>query len=115
MKSRDIVQTPDGHYVDLSKIVAISPTMDLPADFRFIKGFDIYFTPEGIPFKQDNCFKITVKKIYAFPSLKDYKTEEGLNEEGRELIRKFSKEYHEKMECERVDFVNSWKIWKDSQ
>lgn len=117
MKSRDIMQTPDGHYVDLSKIVAISPTMNVPQDFKVGKGFDIYFTPEGIPFKEDNCFKITVKKTYERPSVKDYKfsTENGLNEEGRELLRKFSEECHEKMEKERQVFVNFWKAWKDSQ
>jgi len=115
MKSMDIMQTPDGHYVDLSKIVAIGPTTDIYGGFKEVKGFDIYFTPEGVPFKEDNCFKITVKKSYDRPPWQDYKTENGLTEEGRELLRKFSKECDEKTERERVDFVNSWKIWKDSQ
>jgi len=115
MKSNAIIQAPDGHYVDLSKIVAISPVKSVSSDFKVGKGFDIYFTPEGIPFKEDNCFKITVSKYYTKPSIApDWKTEVGLNEEGRKIMKAFSEECHDKMEADRALFVGSWKAWKDS-
>jgi len=114
MNSKDIILAPDGHYVDLSKVVAVSPTKSVPADFVVAKGFDIWFTPEGIPFKEDNCFKITVKKEYVRPHIeKEWRTEVGITEEGREILRIFSEECSNKMELERLAFIDSWKAWKE--
>lgn len=113
---KNIVQAPGGFYVDLSKIVAVSAVFEVPQNFKEGRGFDIYFTPEGIPFKEDNCFKIKVFKAYERPSLKDFRnnhTDLGFTEEGLEILHKFQKKCTEEMEQERVSFVRVWEEYKN--
>jgi hypothetical protein len=66
-KAETLLRAIDGTYLDLSRIVAILPVKRIPADFKVTFGFDILFLPEGIPFKQDQAFSITIQKQYDKP------------------------------------------------
>ena len=97
---------PDGSYVDLSKVVCVSKMERLPSSFTVIFGFDIYFTPTGIPFKQDNCFKICIAKQYDEVPNCSFKPVED------KTFQDFLQKCKDGLEQERLKFVEIWKEYK---
>lgn len=122
-----IVMAPDGSYVDLSKVVAITKTDRLPSDYKIKFGFDIYFTLAGIPFKQDNCFKICIAIEYN--KSEEYKEAARRNieattqgqllyepaQDDTKTLQEFVQECGNDLEQKRLKFVEVWKDYRNQQ
>ncbi|HMB31067.1 MAG TPA: hypothetical protein VKN82_04515 [Desulfohalobiaceae bacterium] len=106
----------DGTYLDLSRIVAILPVKRIPADFKVTFGFDILFLPEGIPFKQDQAFSVTIQKQYDKPlELREHLKNEpsyGYDEDGQKIFNQFLESSEKDMEEHRVQIYDAWKQLK---
>lgn len=117
-----IVRCLDGTYVDLSKIVAISPIFEGRGDFTEVRQFNIYFLPEGIPFKQDHSFSITISKEYRRPSTLDYEKDEyehikhpyRLTEKGEKEHKEFLQKCTEDAETSRLELATLWTKYKNT-
>jgi len=111
-----IFRAIDGTYLDMSRIVAITPVRRIPADFKITYGFDILFLPEGIPFKQDKSFSVIIRKEYEKPlELKGHILSMhpfGYDEEGKKIFNKFLKSSENDMEAHRVQIYDAWKLLK---
>lgn len=107
-----IFRTVDGTYLDLSRIVAITPVRRIPADFKVTYGFDILFLPEGIPFKQDKAFSVTIRKEYEKPlELEGHilrMAPFGYDEEGKKIYNKFLESSEKNMEEHRKEIYGAW-------
>lgn len=115
-KIETLFRATDGTYLDLSRIVAILPVKRIPADFKITFGFDIMFLPEGIPFKQDQAFSVTIQKQYNKPpELKEHLLKGptfGYDEEGQKIFNKYLNSSEKDTEEHRVQIYNAWKLIK---
>lgn len=107
----------DGTYLDLSRIVAITPVRRIPADFKVTFGFDILFLPEVIPFKQDQeAFSVTIQKQYDKPlELREHLKKElsfEYDEDGQKIFNQFLEFSEKDIEEHRVQIYDAWKSLK---
>lgn len=113
-KIETLFRATDGTCLDLSRIVAILPVRRIPADFKVTFGFDIMFLPEGIPFKQDHAFSVTIQKQYDKPlELKRHLMNGptfGYDEEGKKIFNQFLESSEKDMEEHRVQVYDAWKL-----
>jgi len=107
-----IVMTPAGSYVDLSKIVAIGQVERLPSDYKVRFGFDVYFSPLGVPFN--------TAKSYSFPVIKDYDKpkdvcelmrNEATKDDGYARFKEFVEQSREDFDIKRLELVDMWKSY----
>jgi hypothetical protein len=113
-KSVTLFRATDGTYLDLSRIVAILPVRRIPSGFKVTFGFDIMFLPEGIPFKQDQAFSVTIQKQYDIPlELRGHLLNEptfGYDEEGQKIFNQFLESSERNTEEHRVQIFDTWKL-----
>jgi len=113
-KAETLLRAVDGTYLDLSRIVAILPIKRIPADFKVTFGFDILFLPEGIPFKQDQAFSVTIQKQYDKPlELREHLINGptfGYDKEGQKIFNQFLESSEKDMEEHRVQIYDAWKL-----
>jgi hypothetical protein len=109
-----IVRAIDGTYIDLSRVVAITPSRQLPNDYGRLYGYDVYFVPEGIPFKQDSCFSVTIQKEFNRPLEvhKEYTTFGGITDKGRKMLDEHWGKCIGEMEQSREALANQWREYK---
>ena len=131
-----IVQAPDGTYVDLSKIVAISKIEQENSSTYYGKAtklscnFKIYFTPLGIPFKQNGDIEFNIKIVSDNYSLSDNSTfaeyhyinnysnpknSEFASDEEEAKYNKRIEEAKKYCDTKREELVTLWKQYKDSE
>jgi len=108
-----IVMAIDGTYLDLSRIVAIGPVERKPSDYTVRFGFELFFIPEGVPFKQDRSYSITIQKDFQKPKEITVLYPDHTEEFNRKM-KDFSKECAISLEEARSDLVSLWKTHKDS-
>jgi hypothetical protein len=105
-----IVKVIDGTYIDLSRVVAITPVERVATDYRVTWGFNVVFLPDGIPFKQDGVFSVVITKRYRYPL--------GLsgNPSGYHStqFQEFLDESKADMEEERTKLAEIWMQWKEA-
>jgi hypothetical protein len=130
-----IVQAPDGTYVDLSKIVAVSNIWQETSstcygrDTSIKLGFNINFIPTGIPFKQGNNVEFFIKiisKDYWLSNKHTFDSKYNFNYNNPKIIDFFSDEEETKFnnrkeearkdwDSKREELVILWKLYKDAE
>jgi len=109
-----IVRAVDGTYIDLSRVVAILPVEELPHYFGGLYGYDVMFLPEGIPFKQDQTFSVTISKRFGRPPelRREYTEFGGITDKGREILESFNQKCIAEMELSRESLANQWRGYR---
>lgn len=111
-----IVRTIDGTYIDLSRVVAITPVEKIPSDFGREYGFKVMFLPEGIPFKQDRTFSVTIKKNFKVPrEIHENVVQKHpyqLTDKGLEMLEAFKDQCFLEMDASRESLANQWREYR---